>query len=120
MVRRARDAAALAAQASWAAQACYNGACDLVYLLLTIVPNLLKGEVAEWSKALDWNSSNIFTGVRGFESHPLRHNTVVVRAGPFATTSRQPRQARKGAAVTAASCAEDRPARAASLVSMGC
>src|SRR5579862_6010872 len=30
------------------------------------------GEVAERSKALDWNSSNIFTGVRGFESHPLR------------------------------------------------
>jgi hypothetical protein len=33
---------------------------------------LLIGEVAERSKALDWNSSNIFTGVRGFESHPLR------------------------------------------------
>ena len=31
-----------------------------------------RGEVAERSKALDWNSSNIFTGVRGFESHPLR------------------------------------------------
>src|SRR5438094_279013 len=30
------------------------------------------GEVGERSKALDWNSSNIFTGVRGFESHPLR------------------------------------------------
>jgi hypothetical protein len=30
------------------------------------------GEVAEWSKALDWNSSNTFTGIRGFESHPLR------------------------------------------------
>jgi hypothetical protein len=30
------------------------------------------GEVAERPKALDWNSSNIFTGVRGFESHPLR------------------------------------------------
>ena len=29
--------------------------------------------MAERSKALDWNSSNIFTGVRGFESHPLRH-----------------------------------------------
>ena len=28
--------------------------------------------MAERSKALDWNSSNIFTGVRGFESHPLR------------------------------------------------
>jgi hypothetical protein len=31
------------------------------------------GEVAERPKALDWNFSNIFTGVRGFESHPLRH-----------------------------------------------
>ena len=30
------------------------------------------GEVAERSKALDWKFSNIFTGVRGFESHPLR------------------------------------------------
>jgi hypothetical protein len=28
--------------------------------------------MAERSKALDWNSSNIFTGVRGFESHSLR------------------------------------------------
>lgn len=28
--------------------------------------------MAEWSKALDWNSSNILTGVRGFESHLLR------------------------------------------------
>ena len=36
----------------------------------------LIGEVAERSKALDWNSSNIFTGVRGFESHPLRHLTL--------------------------------------------
>jgi len=41
---------------------------------------------------------------------------VVVRAGSFATTSRQSRQARKGAAVTATSCAEVRPARAASIV----
>ena len=30
------------------------------------------GEVAERSKALDWNSSNISQGIRGFESHPLR------------------------------------------------
>src|ERR1700752_203618 len=37
----------------------------------------LIGEVAERSKALDWNSSNISTGVRGFESHPLRHPKVV-------------------------------------------
>jgi hypothetical protein len=29
--------------------------------------------MAERSKALDWNSSNILTGVRGFESHSLRH-----------------------------------------------
>ena len=28
--------------------------------------------MAERSKALDWNSSNILTGVRGFESHSLR------------------------------------------------
>ena len=81
---------------------------------------MLKGEVAERSKALDWNSSNIFTGVRGFESHPLRHcaqagRSMVVRAGSFATMSRQPRQARKGAAVTASSCAEVRPVRAAAL-----
>jgi hypothetical protein len=34
---------------------------------------LNSGEVAERSKALDWNSSNIFTGVPGFESLPLRH-----------------------------------------------
>ena len=33
--------------------------------------------MAERSKALDWNSSNIFTGVRGFESHSLRHQEVV-------------------------------------------
>jgi hypothetical protein len=36
------------------------------------------GEVAERSKVLDWNSSNILTGVRGFESHPLRHPSVVL------------------------------------------
>jgi hypothetical protein len=105
--------------------------------------------VAERSKALDWNSSNIFTGVRGFESHPLRQLTVVltptqmsspasdgwdesaaawlvervelpiaarsrsirsrstvIRAGTFATINREPRQARKGATVTAQSGAE--------------
>src|SRR6516165_10934665 len=38
------------------------------------VAKYLIGEVAERSKALDWNSSNISTGVRGFESHPLRHS----------------------------------------------
>ena len=32
-----------------------------------------RGEMAERSKALDWNSSNIFTGVPGFESLSLRH-----------------------------------------------
>jgi hypothetical protein len=62
--------------------------------------------VAERSKALDWNSSNIRKGVRGFESHPFRQVIVVVRAGSFATTSRQSRQARKGAAVTVSPCAE--------------
>ena len=36
------------------------------------IPASANGEVAERSKALDWNSSNISTGVRGFESHPLR------------------------------------------------
>ena len=36
------------------------------------IRGFVRGEVAERSKALDWNSSNIFTGVRGFESHPLR------------------------------------------------
>jgi hypothetical protein len=83
------------------------------------------GEVAERSKALDWNSSNIFTGVRGFESHPLRHTVqslpttgllaMVVRAGSFAMQRRQSRQARKGAAVTVDSCAEVRPVRITSL-----
>jgi hypothetical protein len=62
--------------------------------------------VAERSKALDWNSSNIFTGVRGFESHPLRQRSAVIRAGSFATINREPRQARKGATVTAQSGAE--------------
>ncbi len=42
------------------------------------------GEVAERSKALDWNSSNIFTGVPGFESLPLRQNkNTQLRAGFF-------------------------------------
>src|ERR1700730_16331843 len=36
----------------------------------------LIGEVGGRAKALDWNSSNILTGVRGFESHPLRHLTA--------------------------------------------
>jgi hypothetical protein len=43
----------------------------------------LAGEVAEWSKALDWNSSYIFTGVRGFESHPLRQNRKRPARGVF-------------------------------------
>ena len=69
----------------------------------------LIGEVAERSKALDWNSSNISTGVRGFESHPLRHLTVrsgvtmVARIGFSATTSRESRQGRKAAAAAAMS-----------------
>ena len=77
---------------------------------------MLIGEVAERSKALDWNSSNIFTGVRGFESHPLRHvGSMVVRAGSFATILREPRQARKGAAAAARTGAEVPLARTASL-----
>jgi hypothetical protein len=68
----------------------------------------LIGEVAERSKALDWNSSNISTGVRGFESHPLRHLTaalvtMVARIGFSATTSRESRQGRKAAAAAAMS-----------------
>jgi hypothetical protein len=40
--------------------------------------------MAERSKALDWNSSNIFTGVPGFESLPLRQNkNTQLRAGYF-------------------------------------
>jgi hypothetical protein len=81
--------------------------------------------VAERSKALDWNSSNIFTGVRGFESHPLRQGKVpgtaapaarfmVVRIGYSATTSREPRQARKGAAAAATLGAGARLVRIAS------
>jgi hypothetical protein len=66
---------------------------------------LLIGEVAERSKALDWNSSNILTGVRGFESHPLRHPdaNMVARIGFSATTSRESRQGRKAAAAAAMS-----------------
>src|SRR5205807_10074829 len=41
---------------------------------------LLLGEVAERSKALDWNSSNISTGGRGFESHPPRQMVISSRA----------------------------------------
>jgi hypothetical protein len=74
--------------------------------------------VAERSKALDWNSSNIFTGVRGFESHPLRQWSTVIRAGSFATTNREPRQARKGAAVTARSGAEGKLVRITSRPSL--
>jgi AcrR family transcriptional regulator len=52
--------------------------------------------MAERSKALDWKSSNIFTGVRGFESHSVRHNSVPtsqrsasdMRQAPFAIVSR--------------------------------
>ena len=45
------------------------------------------GEVAEWSKALDWNSSNIFTGVPGFESLPLRQTTKALIEGLFCLVS---------------------------------
>jgi hypothetical protein len=73
------------------------------------------GEVAEWSKALDWNSSNTLTGIRGFESHLLRQKIyVVARIGSFATTCRESRQARKGATVTVRSGAGD-PAGAGRL-----
>src|SRR6516165_7180811 len=92
------------------------------------VAKYLIGEVAERSKALDWNSSNISTGVRGFESHPLRHlnmstprrscapekvcavpviasnaSIMVARIGFSATTSRESRQGRKAAAAAAMS-----------------
>jgi FAD:protein FMN transferase len=56
------------------------------------------GEVAEWSKALDWNSSYIFTGVRGFESHPLRQFEQFERNAPFVGRFRSCRSSR--AAVT--------------------
>src|ERR1700689_5091976 len=48
-------------------------------------------------------SSRVFVG-----SNPtLSATAMVIRAGSFATTNREPRQARKGAAVTARSGAED-------------
>ena len=85
--------------------------------------------MAEWSKALDWNSSYARKGIRGFESHPLRHffpgcrqraprgrlRSMVARVGSSATVNREPRQARKGATVTAIPGAGGRPARVASL-----
>ena len=40
---------------------------------------------------------------------------MVARVGIFATISREPRQARKGATVTVISGAEEAPARAATL-----
>ena len=91
------------------------GCAAKLVLKLRKFRNMLNGEVAERSKALDWNSSNIFTGVRGFESHPLRHRSTVIRAGSFATTNRESRQARKGAAAAVRSCAEVRLVRTASL-----
>src|SRR5262249_30072232 len=53
-------------------------------------PQRIRGEMAERSKALDWNSSNILTGVRGFESHSLRHlltsqNDVSIDRGDLET-----------------------------------
>ena len=50
------------------------------------------GEVAERSKALDWNSSNISTGVRGFESHPLRHTIQNLEWTEPGVTRRSARQ----------------------------
>jgi hypothetical protein len=38
--------------------------------------------MAERSKALDWNSSNILTGVRGFESHSLRQKFFLIERAP--------------------------------------
>jgi hypothetical protein len=61
--------------------------------------------MAERSKALDWNSSYARKGIRGFESHSLRHilsrphPSMVARTGFSATTSHKSRQARKGATV---------------------
>ena len=47
--------------------------------------------MAERSKALDWNSSKLFTGFRGFESHPLRQLNHL-RRFRTATGFRQARQ----------------------------
>jgi hypothetical protein len=44
--------------------------------------------MAERSKALDWNSSNILTGVRGFESHSLRHMLVQGRPAKASDVSK--------------------------------
>ncbi len=52
----------------------------------------LIGEVAERSKALDWNSSNILTGIRGFESHPLRHYAIRVSGRPNSAYCRKKRR----------------------------
>ena len=98
---------------------------------------LLIGEVAERSKALDWNSSNtqkVFVGSNPTLSAtpcPARRGragraarilnrqslSMVARVGSSATISRKPRQARKGAAVAVRSGAGGVLARAASLVS---
>jgi hypothetical protein len=40
--------------------------------------------MAERSKALDWNSSNILTGVPGFESLSLRHKSKAPHLRGFA------------------------------------
>ena len=55
-------------------RAAMDGQCDALECVCDALECVacLCGEVAERSKALDWNSSNISTGVRGFESHPLR------------------------------------------------
>jgi hypothetical protein len=43
----------------------------------------LIGEMAERSKALDWNSSKPRKGFRGFESHSLRQIQKGLFVGPF-------------------------------------
>ena len=97
--------------------------CALVHCVLQ--HRVFFGEVAEWSKALDWNSSYARKGIRGFESHPLRQfvpgraapaprhrlRSMVARVGSSATVYREPRQARKGATVTAIPGAGGSPAR---------
>ena len=51
----------------------WNGMVIPVLMQRSAIREFLSyGEMAERSKALDWNSSNIFTGVPGFESLSLR------------------------------------------------
>ena len=97
------------------------------------------GEVAERSKALDWNSSNtqkVFVGSNPTLSATLwptgrgraggasrvlnrRFLSMVARVGSSATISRKPRQARKGAAAAVRSGAGGVLARAATFPAGG-